>query len=104
VRGTEDRRRHLVGEAAERVRDDLPLDRGVVPTRPARDRRVLEQERAGALVDADAPARRDDDRRVVLVDEQRPGCRRGQRGAWPHRHVDRAVAEVRKTPRAPPPE
>ena len=94
MRRAEHGRRHLVGKRRERVGDDANGDLVVVPDRVRRDGDVLEHERARALVAACGPARRHHDRRVVLVDEERAGCRLPQLvpAADPGRH--RTVAEV----------
>ena len=49
----------------------------------------LQDERLGGRVAADGPARADDDRGVVLVDQDRPRLgARADRGARPHRRLD----------------
>ena len=57
---------------------------------------VIEDERAGRGIETDHPAGRDDNGRVVLVDQERPAARVGAEArAWQARHLDEPVAEVR---------
>ena len=81
----------------ERVADETHRDRAVVTAcAGGHARRGRGRARRVAAVEAHGPARRDDDRRVVLVDEQRAVGRLGEVvRASDTRVRDRAVAEVR---------
>ena len=75
VRGAEDRRRHLVGDRSRarcrRVACAIAVRVVDVRGPPARPPTRSSVERVGRAASATRPARRHDDRRVVLVDEQR---------------------------------
>ena len=80
VRGAEDRRRHLVGDRGERVADDLLHDRvGVIDVAPRRLGDAAVSVSTPPAVALHRPAGRDDDGRVVLVDQQRARPRRPRR-------------------------